>query len=137
MKKLQNPDLGLLLLRLAVGIVFVYAGWFKLNNMEMVTAGFASMGFAPWLAYLVGYVEFLGGIAMILGLFVQYAGILLAIVMLVALVKVHAPNGYSLANNGYEYVLMLMLSSLAIVTLGAGKYSVGKLLKKKEVAAQV
>ncbi len=137
MKKLHNADLGILLIRVALGIVFIYAGWFKLNNMEMVIGGFASMGFATWLAYLVAYVEFLGGIALVLGIFVRYVGILLAIVMLVAMIKVHIPNGYSLANNGYEYVLLLMLASLAITTLGAGKYSVAKLFKKSELTAQV
>ncbi len=120
---LHNHDIGLLLIRLAVGITFVMAGWFKLNNIDMVIEGFGKMGLVPIFAYIVSLVEFLGGIAMILGIAVRYAGILISIVMIVAIVKVHLPMGYSLQNNGYEYVLVLLLAALAVTTLGAGKYS--------------
>jgi|SRR3989344_6309751 len=130
MSKLHNPDLAKLFLRIALGIVFINAGWMKIQNAEMVIGFFGSFGVPSWLTYIVMYVEFLGGIALILGILVQYASVLLAIVMLVAMFKVHWPNGYSLANNGYEYVLVLLLGLLALITLGRGKYALGHLLKK-------
>ena len=121
---LHNTDLGILLIRIAVGITFIYAGWFKLSNIDIVIEGFGTMGFVPVLAYLVSIIEFLGGISMILGICARYSGILLSIIMLVAVIKVHGPMGYSLQNSGYEYVLVLLLASSAITALGSGKYSV-------------
>ena len=101
MSKLHNPDLAKLFLRIALGIVFINAGWMKIQNAEMVIGFFGSFGVPSWLTYIVMYVEFLGGIALILGILVQYASVLLAIVMLVAMFKVHFPNGYILSNNPY------------------------------------
>ncbi|MBI2888678.1 MAG: NUDIX domain-containing protein [Candidatus Liptonbacteria bacterium] len=134
--RLHNPDLGVFFVRIALGAVFMHAGWLKLGDMNMVVTGFASMGFPAWLAYVVAYAEFLGGIAMILGIFVRYAGIILAVIMFVAFWKVHAANGFSLANGGYEYVFVLFSSALALVAFGSGKYSLARLLKNRTVRAQ-
>lgn len=128
--RLHNPDAGMLLIRIALGIVFIHAGWLKIADMDATVTGFSSMGFAPILAYVVSYAELLGGVAFLLGIFVRYAGIVIAIIMLVA-TKVLFGNGFGLMNGGYEYPLMLMLISLAVVTLGAGKYSLAYMLKKK------
>jgi len=83
-----------------------------------------------WTAYLVAYTELISGILMILGLWVRHAGIVLSIIMLVAMFKVHWPNGFSLAKGGYEYVFVLLLCALAVVTLGAGKHTLHRWLKK-------
>jgi uncharacterized membrane protein YphA (DoxX/SURF4 family) len=128
--RLNNPDLGLFFIRVALGAVFVHSGWFKVTNLEDVVEGFAKIGIAAVFAYLVAYIEFLGGLAFIAGILVRYFGILTAIIMFVAMIKVHWVNGFGLANGGYEYVLVLMLTSLAVVTLGSGKYSLAHLFKK-------
>src|SRR5262245_12758289 len=96
--KCHNPNLGIFLIRLALGAVFIHAGYGKLQMLSEVVAGFGSMGIPAWLAYVVAYSEFLGGIAMILGIFVRYFGVILAIIMLVAFWKVHLPNRFSIAN---------------------------------------
>ena len=133
--RLHNADLGVLFLRVAVGVVFIHAGYLKLADMTLVITGFGAIGFPAWLAYFVAYCELLGGLAVLLGIFVRYAGVVLAIIMLVAFWKVLGPNGFGLSNNpqlggGYEYVFVLFFSSLALVTLGAGKYSLARLLSK-------
>lgn len=127
--RMHNPDLGVLLVRIALGSVFINAGWLKVANMGFVVEGFGSIGIPAFLAYVVAYGELLGGILFILGIFVRYAGILIAIIMTVALFKVHFLNGFSLQNNGYEYVLVLLLGSIAMITFGAGKYSLAGWLR--------
>src|SRR3989338_7555045 len=99
MHRLHNADLGVLFLRVAVGVVFIHAGYLKLADMTPVITGFGAIGFPAWLAYFVAYCELLGGLAVLLGIFVRYAGVVLAIIMLVAFWKVLGPNGFGLSNN--------------------------------------
>lgn len=126
----HNSELGKLFLRLALGIVFLNSGLAKIGNMEQVVGFFGTLGFSAWLAYAVAYIETLGGIFLLLGLFVRHSSFALAIIMLVATLKVHLPNGYSLKGGGYEYTLVLMLGSLAVMYLGSGRYSLDQLLSK-------
>lgn len=130
MHRLHNTNLGILFIRIALGAVFIHAGWFKISDMDVVITGFGSMGIPAWLAYVVAYSEFIGGITVILGVFARYAGVILSIIMFVALTKVHLANGFGLQNGGYEYVLVLLLSSLALVVQGAGSYSLSHLFKR-------
>ncbi len=127
---LHNQDLSILFIRIAIGVVFINAGWMKVNNIDMVVSGFSSMGIPAALAYFVSYAELIGGILVLLGLFTRYMGVILAVIMAVAITKVHFANGFSLANGGYEYTLVLFLACLSVITSGAGKYSIAKLLKK-------
>lgn len=130
--RMHNPDLGILLLRVALGLVFINAGWLKITNMEMVVTGFSMIGVPAFLTYVVSYGELIAGILFILGIFVRYAGILIAMIMTVALFKVHFLNGFSLQTNGYEYVLVLLLGSIAMVTFGAGRYSLARILRDRK-----
>jgi putative oxidoreductase len=128
--RLHNPDLGILLVRLALGIVFVHAGWLKVGSMDMVLASFGSMGIPAALAYFVAYAELIGGALLIVGFLVRYVGLVLAAIMLVATFMVHLPNGYGAQNNGYEYTLTLLFLSLAMVTFGSGAYSLARCCRR-------
>lgn len=133
MAKLENHDIGLILLRLSVGIPFIVAGFSKVTNMSATINGFSDAGLAPIIAILVSVIELVGGISIIIGLFSRYSAILLSIVMLYAVIFVHGPAGYRLMNGGYEYPLVLLFASLAIITLGVGKYSVSMWWKNRKV----
>lgn len=130
MHRLHNPDVGILFIRIALALAFIHAGWLKIMGIDFVVTMFGGMGIPAALAYFVSYAEFIGGILMLLGLFVRYAGVILAVIMFVAAIKAHLPNGFGLQNGGYEYVSVLFFAALSVVTLGAGKYSVAALFKK-------
>src|SRR3989344_1804982 len=130
MHRFHNPDLGILLLRVALGVVFVYHGCGKVGNMEQTIGFFGSLGFAPWLAYFTAWAETIGGMALIVGIFSRYAGAVLAAVMGVAVVHVHWQNGFSVGQGGYEFALVLLLGSLAVITFGSGRYSLAGWLRK-------
>jgi putative oxidoreductase len=91
-------------------------------------AGFAgfltSVGvpFPATAAAIVIAVELGGGIAMIAGLLARFAGLLLAVNMLVAGTLVHLKNGFFLPT-GFEFTFVLMLASLAVTAAGAGAFS--------------
>ena len=128
MKKFLTLDVALLLLRVALGAVFVAHGWQKLTHMEGTVMFFGSLGFPAVLAYLVALVEFLGGIAMLLGIFLPYAGTLIAIVMLVAAFYVKAGKSFI---GGWEFDFVLLLLAVALAIAGPGRYGIkiGKELK--------
>jgi putative oxidoreductase len=122
------PDLGLLALRIGLGVVFVAHGWQKLQDMDQVVGFFASLGLASFFAYLVALTEFVGGIAVLLGLYVEIAGWLIAVVMFFAIVLVKGKLGFL---GGYELDVALLMQAVSVALLGSGAYSVQKHLPKK------
>jgi uncharacterized membrane protein YphA (DoxX/SURF4 family) len=115
MKCFHNKNVGLLIIRVFVGIIFIAHGWSKIKGMDGTIEFFASLGFSSFWAYLVSYVELLGGVSLILGYGTKIAGILLAITMLVALVK----TGKS------DAILALLGATLGLAFTGSGKYGLG------------
>lgn len=126
----KYSNYGTLILRLIVGIVFIVHGYLKLIDLGGTAGFFGNLGIpaAGFFAILVALVEFLGGIGYVAGLFTRYAGLLTGIDMLVALILVHARNGFLIASGGYEgggykFVLTLLGISIFFLFHGAGKYS--------------
>ncbi|MEK7465034.1 MAG: DoxX family protein [Patescibacteria group bacterium] len=126
-------DIGLLVLRAALGAAFIVHGYPKLFKMY---AGFAewlgSMNIKPgkfW-ALVVGVVEFFGGIVLILGVFTQLAAALIAVNMLVAMGKVKwgQVKFVEMEKTGWELDLIYFAAAIALMTLGAGDYSVDRYL---------
>ena len=119
--------LGLLVLRLILGAIFVYHGYGKLTNIE-ATAGFFSMLHIPMatvMAYVVGLVELVGGALLILGLFTCIASMLLMVVMLVALFTAHLGKPFS-GPMGLEFPLAVLGGLAALAGTGGGKWVVWK-----------
>lgn len=124
---------GLLLLRIALGVVFVMHGWQKLAvyGISGVAGGFGQMGFPlPTVnAVLITTVELVGGVMLLAGAGTRIVAALLAFAMLVATVVAHGTGGFFLPT-GYEFALTLMLVSLALTQTGAGRYSVDARLSR-------
>ena len=125
-------DLGLLVLRLGLGIMFFAHGLQmalgKLGGPGV--GGFAKMlsglGFTPavfWSA-LAGYTTLIGGLCLILGVFPRAASFALFIFIAVAAVKVHLSKGFFLQSGGYEYNFVIAAGCLALILSGAGKFSI-------------
>jgi len=116
--------LGIAILRIIVGIVFLAHGAQKLFVIGFggVTHMFQSVGIplAHPAAIVVTLVEFAGGIALILGIGTRYAALLLAINMAVAIGKVHLSHGLFASKGGYEFPLTLLAACLALALAGPG-----------------
>ena len=117
-------DLALLLVRLAVGVIFIAHGGQKIfvTGLSGVGSGFAQMGIPAGevVGPLVGLVEFMGGLAILMGLMTRLAAIATTIVMCGAISLVHLPNGYF----NSEFPLALLITSMALAVAGGGAYSV-------------
>lgn len=120
-------DLGLLLARIVLGVVFAAHGWQKIDQMGMagVTGFFRSLGVpAPELAApFVAWLELIGGILLILGALTPLIGVLLMIDMLVAALLAHVSNGLFVDAGGWELVGALGAGSLILALVGAGRLS--------------
>jgi putative oxidoreductase len=115
------------ILRLVLGIIFVIHGYPKLFKAYSETVKFfESVGIKPakfWV-FVVGAVEFFGGIALIVGFFTQIAAILIAINMLVAILWVKIWKFKKGLVDGYEFDLILLAVAIALLFLGAGAFAV-------------
>jgi putative oxidoreductase len=133
-------DLAVLVTRVAVGLVFVAHGWQKLstNGIDGTAAFFDQVGVpaASAAAWFAAVVELAGGAALVVGVAVPVAGLLLLVNMLGALVFVHAGAGLFVDQGGYELVLTLGAAALLLAVLGAGRYSVDHLLTGRRRTAQ-
>ena len=133
-------DLTLLLTRVAVGLVFLAHGWQKLfaNGIDGTAAFFDQVGVpaARAAAWSAAVVELTGGAALVLGLAVPVAGLLLLVDMIGAFVFVHAGAGLFVDQGGYELVLTLGAAALLLAVLGAGRYSVDHRLTGRRRTAQ-
>lgn len=115
---LSYSNAGLLLLRLAIAAIFLVHGPKKLGNMA------SFMGF-------IGVCETLGGLAVLFGFLTQLASLGLGIIMMGAIYKKmnawHVPFA-AMDKVGWEFDLMILGGCIALLTLGAGYYSVDALM---------
>jgi len=125
MKSLNSlQPVGLLVLRLALGLIFFSHGYPKLAHSGAgMQSFFVDHGLPGYFVYIAGVLEVFGGILLALGLFTRGAALLLAIEMGVAIWKVHSTGGY-LALHNYEFPLAMLVGSFALATIGAGRFSI-------------
>ena len=120
--------LALLVLRLALGLIFLFHGYPKLFTDPNHTAEmFAKLGFASGTSYAIGALEVFGGILLVMGFFTRPIALLLAMEMGVAIWKVHLAKGY-LAVHEYEFPLIVGAAALALATCGPGGISLDEIL---------
>ena len=140
-QKITNTTSGIAstILRIPVGLILMAHGAQKLfgafggYGLEGTGQFMASLGLEPGylMALLAGSAEFFGGLALVIGLLVRPASIVVAFTMLIAIFTVHISNGLFMSNNGYEYALTLLIVAVSLAFSGAGSFSVDKALSAK------
>ncbi|HZG15533.1 MAG TPA: DoxX family protein [Candidatus Bathyarchaeia archaeon] len=129
-------DLGLLIIRLVIGLTFAahgtqkLFGWFGGYGLKGTGGWLESIGVRPGvlMAFVAGLSEVVAGLLFAGGLWMPVAAALFVITMMVSIVKVHGPNGYWVTANGYEYNLALIAVAVGLAFTGAGAYSLDSLL---------
>ncbi len=127
----RQVDIGLVILRVVVGAIFIAHGGQKLFvfGFDGVAGAFGQMGIpmAGILGPLVALVEFVGGLAVMTGLLTRIASLGLLSTMVVAILKVHLPNGF-FAPTGIEFPLSLLGSTALLAIAGAGGFSIDRII---------
>jgi putative oxidoreductase len=122
----QSLDLASIVLRLAIGSLFVYHGYPKLTKMRK-GEWMKQIGMPTALVPFGGFVEFFGGLGLLLGLLTPIIAILSALWML-------STTWFSIAKakkkfmGGYELDVVLLLAGLALAFIGGGTFSIDHLI---------
>jgi len=118
----QFTDIGLLLLRLMVGVVFFTSGW---NTLKDPDARAKEIEMSKPFAVFLGIAEALGAVGLIFGALTQLAGLGLMVFSLGAIWKKISRwhTGFWGENAaGWHYDLMLLLMNFVIVATDGGRY---------------
>ena len=129
-------SLGLLILRLAVGLTVAAHGSQKLfgsfggGGIGGTAPFLEQLGFRPGRrhAFLAGLSEVVGGLFLALGLLTPLASAVVVAVMFTAGVSAHLSNGFFAHKGGYEYAFILAVSAMAIAFTGPGEFSVDQVI---------
>jgi len=133
---LPLQSLFLLLIRLYWGYLFAQAGFGKLTNLERTGDFFSSLGlpFPGIMALLIGFLEFLGGILIFLGLGTRLVALLLVSNMIGAFLVAHRDALSNILSDPYEFYSALpftfLYTSLVLFLFGGGKLSLDEILKR-------
>jgi len=146
MKTLFATDEGWagLILRLTLGIVMFphgaqkLLGWYGGFGFTGTLGFFTEQMHLPWLiAFLIIIGEFFGSLGLLVGFLTRFSAASIGVIMLGAISLVHSPHGFFMnwagkqAGEGYEYHLLVLGISIALVIIGAGRWSVDGLIAKQ------
>ncbi len=126
----QRPDLGLLLLRLAVGGLMIPHGIAKiLGSLEPIQNMLSAKGLPVFLSYGVYLGEIVAPLLIVLGYFGRPAAIVFAFTMLLSIYLAYGLSGFGFNQYGGLHVelnLLFLFGALTLFFTGSGKYSIRK-----------
>ncbi len=128
-------DIADTLVRVIIGYILLMHGWGKVTGAGItgISAFMEKSGLMPGgiFAFAAMFLETIGAVCLIIGLFTRFFASALAIEMGIAFLAVHMSKGFAAGKGGFEYVLLLGIVLFAIAIRGGGPYSVDKIIGKE------
>ena len=128
-------DISYTLVRVIVGYIFFMHGWGKITGAGVagVSTYMANQGLEPGALFALAamFLEAVGGICIIIGLFTRFFAAAMAIELAIAFLVVHFKAGFPVGKGGFEYVLLLGIVMFAIAIRGGGPYSADRMIGKE------
>ena len=138
-----SPSWAITVIRVALGVVFFahgaqkVFGWFGGYGLKGTTGYFVSIGLPLPVAYAACFLELLGGVGLLLGLFTRLAALAIIAMMAGAIAKVHWPHGFFInwelapgKGHGFEANLAFIAMAVACVIAGGGALSLDAVLMR-------
>jgi putative oxidoreductase len=128
-------DIAYTLIRVIIGYTLFMHGWAKVTGPGLtgITGYMAKNNLVPGNAFASAaiFLETVGAVCIIVGLFTRFFAAALAIELAIAFLVVHMSKGFSVGQGGFEYVLLLGIVMFAIAIRGGGPYSVDRMIGKE------
>jgi putative oxidoreductase len=128
-------DVGYTLVRIVIGYILFMHGWGKVTGAGVagITGFMAKQGLEPAALFALAamFLETVGAICIVVGLFTRFFAAALAIEMGIAFLAVNFPHGFAAGKGGFEYVLLLGVVLFSIALRGGGPYSVDRKIGKE------
>lgn len=127
---MSRADWVTTLSRVFCGVVFVMHGTPKIMNLGGTSTFFSdNFGIPGWVAIPIAFLEFVGGLLLIVGLGSRILAALFILEMLGAMFFVNFAAGWDVFEGGYEYNLALIILLFAVLLFGAGPISVDRKIR--------
>ncbi len=123
----KNIDLGLLILRIAIGTLMLLHGLAKFNGLSFIEGLLTNNGLPSVLAYGVYITEIIAPLLIILGYRTRLASSIYAFGVLFAMFLVHSADIISLNNHGgwgVELLGLYLFGSITLFFTGSGEFAV-------------
>ncbi len=127
--KNKNNNLGLLILRIAIGTLMLLHGIAKLSGVSFIENMLSAKGLPSFLAYGVYATEILAPILIIIGYRTRLASALYAFGVLFTMILAHASDIFSLNQHsgwGVELLGLYLFGAITLFFTGAGKYAISQ-----------
>ena len=137
LESILNEDIGKLILRFSIAGLMLFHGFSKLfNGIDGIKFLVTKAGLPEFMAYGVYLGEIIFPILIIFGLFTRISSLFFALTMVFAIFLAHSSDIFVLDENGgllIELPLLYLLTSISLMFIGAGKYSLDAKCKKCEI----
>lgn len=128
-----GADLGILIIRVIIGALFIghgvgkLFGWFNQAGLDATSAFFKQVGYDPAKPMVIaaGITEIGAGVLLVIGLLMPLAAAAIITEMSNA-AWVKSPAGFWISTNGYEYEFVLVVLAIALAVAGTGAYAVDR-----------
>jgi len=123
------PDIAATVARIALGLLFLPHGWPKIKNVKATIAFVKGTGWPGGAAFAVLFtlLEFFGGLALIVGFLTQFVALLFVLEMAATTIFAKQKLGKKYIS-GYELDVGFLLLALVVLLLGAGPWSLDRVL---------
>lgn len=132
----QWHDLLMVLARVLLGWIFIQSGWGKLMNIPGFVATMPRRGLPDFLGYIAPFVEFIGGVLLIVGLATRYTSLIMLLFIIIASFSSHrywASEPAQVANQSSHFWknVSMMGGTVLLFITGAGRYALDAMLQRK------
>ena len=132
----QWQDFLLLLGRVLLGWIFILSGWRKLMDIPAFAASMPRRDLPTFLGYIAPFVEFVGGILLVVGLATRYAALLMLLFVIIATFSSHRYWNYPEAQQANQSShfwknISMMGGTVLLFVTGAGRYAVDAMLQRR------